>query len=169
MRGFSPRSADRGGTQALSFDRWALIVFEDIAQLFFQLAFGDYVFDSAPSSLATFAHRRRFGAPFGTLQHGIELLRFFGFPEKLIVNVKMFVFAFAHCSRKAPEINRIDQPRCVKLRTIADSARHSTVPIIFGGRTKKVQLPRSADWKIGLSKIIKNNDLSNTPYAITVF
>jgi hypothetical protein len=38
-------------------------------------------------------------------------VRFFGFPEKLIVDVEMFVFAFAHCSRKALEINRIDQPR----------------------------------------------------------
>jgi hypothetical protein len=37
-------------------------------------------------------------------------VRFFGLPEKFIVDIKMFVFAFAHCSRKALEINRIDQP-----------------------------------------------------------
>jgi hypothetical protein len=35
-------------------------------------------------------------------------MRFFGFPEKLIVDIEMFVFAFTHCSRKALEINRID-------------------------------------------------------------
>jgi hypothetical protein len=34
---------------------------------------------------------------------------FFGLPEKLIVNIEMFVFAFAHFSRKALEINGIDQ------------------------------------------------------------
>jgi hypothetical protein len=107
MEGFQP---DRRAGAGTCYDRWALIVFEDIAQLFFQLALGDYVFHTAPGSLPAFAHRGRFGTPFGALQHGIELLRFFGFAEKLIVYVKMFVFAFAHCSRKAPEINRIDPP-----------------------------------------------------------
>jgi hypothetical protein len=37
-------------------------------------------------------------------------MRFFGFAKKLIVDIKMFVFAFAHCQRKALEINRIDRP-----------------------------------------------------------
>jgi hypothetical protein len=36
-------------------------------------------------------------------------VRFFGFPEKLIVNIEMFVFAFTHFSRKALEINGIEQ------------------------------------------------------------
>jgi hypothetical protein len=35
---------------------------------------------------------------------------FFGFAKKLIIDIEMFVCAFAHCSRKALEINRIDQP-----------------------------------------------------------
>jgi hypothetical protein len=34
-------------------------------------------------------------------------VRFFGFAEKLIVDIEMFVFAFAHFWRKAPEINGI--------------------------------------------------------------
>jgi hypothetical protein len=34
---------------------------------------------------------------------------FFSLAKKLIVDVEMFVFAFAHFSRKALEINRIDQ------------------------------------------------------------
>jgi len=54
--------------------------------------------------------RGGFGAPFSALQQGIEVVRFFGFPEKLVIDIKMFVFAFAHCSRKALEINRINQP-----------------------------------------------------------
>jgi hypothetical protein len=90
--------------------RFQLVVFENIAQFFFQLAFGEYVFHAAPGRLAAFAGRRGgFGAPFGALQQGIEVVLFFGFPEKLIVDIEMFVFAFAHCSRKALEINRIDQ------------------------------------------------------------
>src|SRR5580692_890498 len=44
----------------------------------------------------------------------------------------MFVFAFAHCSRKALEINRIAQS--VKLRTITDSVRHSTSTVRFASR-----------------------------------
>jgi len=56
---------------------------------------------------------------------GIEVVRFFASPRNSSSISKMFVFAFAHCSRKALEINRIDQPS-LKLRTIADSARHST-------------------------------------------
>jgi hypothetical protein len=36
-------------------------------------------------------------------------VRFFGLAKKLIVDIEMFVFAFAHFSRKAPEINRIDK------------------------------------------------------------
>jgi hypothetical protein len=38
-------------------------------------------------------------------------MRFFGLAKKLIIDVEMFVFAFAHFSRKAPEINRIDPPK----------------------------------------------------------
>jgi hypothetical protein len=37
-------------------------------------------------------------------------MRFFGLAKKLIIDIEMFVFAFAHFSRKALEINRIDQP-----------------------------------------------------------
>jgi hypothetical protein len=36
-------------------------------------------------------------------------MRFLGFTEKLFVDVEMFVFAFAHFSRKALEINGIEQ------------------------------------------------------------
>jgi hypothetical protein len=86
------------------------IVFEDIAQLFFQLPLGEHVLDAAPSRLAALTGGRRFGPTFRSALSGIEVMRFFGFAKKLIVDIKMFVFAFAHCSRKALEINRIDQP-----------------------------------------------------------
>jgi hypothetical protein len=86
-----------------------LIVFKYISQFLFQLAFREYVFDAAPSRLAAFTGSHRFGPALGALDEGIEVVRFFGFAEKLIVNIEMFVFAFAHFSRKAPEINRIDQ------------------------------------------------------------
>jgi hypothetical protein len=86
-----------------------LIVFKYISQFLFQLAFCKYVFDPAPSRLAAFTGSHRFGTPFCALNEGIEVVRFFGFPEKLIVNIEMFVFAFAHFSRKALEINGIDQ------------------------------------------------------------
>jgi hypothetical protein len=85
-----------------------LIVLENIAQFLFQLTLGEYVFHSAPRGLAAFARRRHFWTPFGAFDEGIEVVSLFGFPEKLIVDIKMFVFAFAHCSRKALEINRID-------------------------------------------------------------
>jgi hypothetical protein len=51
---------------------------------------------------------------------------FFGFAKKLVVDVEMFVVAFTHFSRKAPEINGIELGLCKKLRTIADFAPHST-------------------------------------------
>jgi hypothetical protein len=44
-----------------------LIVFENIAQFFFQLAFGEYVFHAAPSRFTAFADGHRFGASFGAL------------------------------------------------------------------------------------------------------
>jgi hypothetical protein len=86
-----------------------LFVLEYFAQLLFQLALSEYVFDPAPGSLAAFADSHRFGAALGALNEGIEVVRFFGLPEKLIVYIEMFVFAFTHFSRKAPEINGIDQ------------------------------------------------------------
>ena len=49
------------------------------------------------------------GPPLGALQQGIEVMGFFGFAQELIVNIKMFVFAFTHFSRKALEINGIEQ------------------------------------------------------------
>ena len=87
------------------------LVFEDIAQLFFQLPLGKDVLDAAPRSLAALAHGNRLGAALRTLYQRIEVMRFFGLAKKLIIDVEMFVFAFAHFSRKAPEINRIDQPK----------------------------------------------------------
>ncbi len=86
------------------------IVFEDIAQLFFQLPLGEHVLDAAPSRLAALTGSRRFGPTLGAFYQRIEVMRFFGFAKKLIIDIKMFVVAFAHCSRKALEINRIDQP-----------------------------------------------------------
>ncbi len=86
------------------------VVFEDVFQFFFELPLGEHVLDPAPGSLAFLAGGRGFGPAFGTLYEGIEVMGFFGFPEKLIVNIEMFVFAFAHCSGKALQINRIDQP-----------------------------------------------------------
>jgi hypothetical protein len=73
-----------------------LIVFENIAQFLFQLAFCQNVFDPAPRRLAPFARGHRFRTALGALNEGIEVVSFFGFPEKLIVNIEMFVFAFAH-------------------------------------------------------------------------
>ena len=87
------------------------LVFEDIAQLFFQLPLGEHVLDAAPRSLATLADGCRLGAALHTFYQRIEVMRFFGLAKKLIVDVEMFVFAFAHFSRKVPEINRIDQPK----------------------------------------------------------
>jgi hypothetical protein len=86
------------------------IVFENVAQLFFQLPLGEHVLYTAPSRLAALAYGRRFGAPLGSFQQWIEIMGFFGFAKKLIIDIEMFVCAFAHCSRKALEINRIDQP-----------------------------------------------------------
>jgi len=104
----------------------ASVVFEYFAQFLFQLPLGEHVFHPAPCRLAAFSGGHGLGAPFRTLNQGIEVVRLFGFPEKLIVDIEMFVCTFAHCSRKAPEINRIDQLGVMKLRTIADSVRHST-------------------------------------------
>ena len=87
-----------------------LIVFENVAQLFFQLPFGEHVLDTAPGRLPAFADSSGFRPPFGAFYQRIEVMRFFGFAKKLIVDIKVFVFAFAHCWRKALEINRIDQP-----------------------------------------------------------
>jgi hypothetical protein len=87
-----------------------LFVFEDVAQFFFKLTLGQHVLDAAPRRLAALAGRRGFGPPFGAFDQRIEVMRFFGFAKKLIVDIEMFVVAFAHCSRKALEINRIDQP-----------------------------------------------------------
>jgi hypothetical protein len=86
------------------------IVFENFAQLFLQLPLGQDIFHAAPGGFAALGRRRRrFGAPFGALQQGIEFVGFFGFAEELVVDVKMFVFAFTHFSRKALEINGIEQ------------------------------------------------------------
>jgi hypothetical protein len=87
------------------------LVFEDIAQLFFQLPFGKHVLDSAPRRLAPLAHGSRLGAALRALYQRVEVMRFFSLAKKLIVDIEMFVFAFTHFSRKAPEINRIDQPK----------------------------------------------------------
>jgi hypothetical protein len=86
-----------------------LIVFKYISQFLFQLAFGENILDPAPSCLAAFTGSHRFGTALSALYERIEVVRFLGFAEKLIVNIEMFVFAFAHFSRKALEINRIDQ------------------------------------------------------------
>ena len=72
------------------------LVFENVAQLFFQLPLGQDVLDAAPSRLAAFAYRGRFRAALGPFYQRIEVMRFFGFAKKLIVDIEMFVFAFAH-------------------------------------------------------------------------
>jgi len=87
------------------------LVFEDFAQLFFQLPLGKHILDAAPRGLATLADGNRLGAALRAFYQWIEVMRFFGLAKKLIVDIEMFVFAFAHFSRKAPEINRIDQPK----------------------------------------------------------
>ncbi len=84
-----------------------LVVFEDVAQLFFQLPLGQYVLNPTPGRLAALAGGNGLRAPFGALQHGIEFMGFFGFAKKLLVDIEMFVVAFTHFSRKALEINGI--------------------------------------------------------------
>lgn len=103
--GESQMAAGAAGIKTLS------LVFEDIAQLFFQLPLGKHVLDTAPGSLATFADGNSLGAAFRALYQRIEVMRFFGLAKKFLVDIEMFVFAFAHFSRKVPEINRIDQPK----------------------------------------------------------
>ena len=97
----------------LGFRLWlprGSIVFENVAQLFFQLSLGEYVLDTTPCRLAALGYGRGFGPPLRSFQQRIEIMGFFGFAKKLIIDIEMFVCAFAHCSRKALEINRIDQP-----------------------------------------------------------
>ena len=75
------------------------------------LTLGKHILDAAPGCLAAlFTGSRGFGPTLSAFYQRIEVMRFFGFAKKLIVDIKMFVVAFAHCSRKALEINRIDQP-----------------------------------------------------------
>ena len=50
------------------------IVFEDVAQLFFQLPLSQHVLDSAPGSLAAFARRRRLGPAFRAFHHRIKVV-----------------------------------------------------------------------------------------------
>jgi len=100
------REAEGKPTRALK----GSIVFENVAQLFLQLPLGEDVFHAAPGGFAALGGRcRRFGAPLGALQYGVEFVGFFGFAEELVVDVKMFVFACTHFSRKALEINGIEQ------------------------------------------------------------
>src|SRR5882672_6269274 len=87
------------------------LVFEDFAQLFFQLPLGKHILNAAPRNLATLAHGSGLGAALRTFYQRIEVMRFFGLAKKFLVDIEMFVFAFAHFSRKVPEINRIDQPK----------------------------------------------------------
>ena len=100
--GESQMAAGAAGVKTLS------LVFEDIAQLFFQLALGKHILDAAPRSLAAFAHGNSLRPAFCAFYQRIEVMRFFGLAKKLIVDIEMFVFAFAHFSGKALEINRID-------------------------------------------------------------
>jgi hypothetical protein len=86
------------------------IVFENVAQLFFQLSLGEYVLDTTPRRFAALAYGCGLGPPLRSLEQRVEVMGFFGFAKKLIIDIEMLVCAFAHCSRKALEINRIDQP-----------------------------------------------------------
>jgi hypothetical protein len=86
-----------------------LIVFENVFELFFELTFGENVLDTAPRRFAALAGGSRFGPTLRAFYQRIEVMGFFGFAKKLIVDIEMFVFAFAHCSRKTLEINGIDQ------------------------------------------------------------
>jgi hypothetical protein len=98
-----------GEAKRVALETSVLIVLEYFAQFLFQLALGEYVFHPTPRCLAAFAGGHRFRTALDALYEGIEVVCFFGLPEKLIVNIEMFVFAFAHFSRKALEINGIDQ------------------------------------------------------------
>ena len=86
------------------------VVFEYIAQFLFQLTLGEDILDAAPSGFPPLRGCRRLGPALGALNQGIEIMRFFGFAKKLIIDIEMFVVSFTHFSRKALEINGIDQP-----------------------------------------------------------
>ena len=67
-----------------------LIVPKYIAQFFLQLAFCQDVLDTAPSRLAALAGSRSFrDCSLGAFNERIEVVRFFGFLEKLIVYIEM--------------------------------------------------------------------------------
>jgi hypothetical protein len=95
-------------TQSRDLER--LVFLENVFQLFFELPFGEDILDPAPRCLAALGSGRCLGPTLRTFYEGIEVMRLFGFAEKLIIDIEMFVFAFAHCSRKTLEINGIDLP-----------------------------------------------------------
>ncbi len=72
------------------------VVLEYLAQLFLQLPFGKHILDPAPCRFAPFAHGGGFRATLGAFDQRIKIVRFLSLAEKLIVDIKMFVVAFAH-------------------------------------------------------------------------
>src|SRR5476651_1040868 len=58
------------------------IVFENVAQLFFQLSLGEHVLDTTPRRFAALAHGGGFGPPLRSLEQRVEVMGFFGFAKK---------------------------------------------------------------------------------------
>ena len=85
--------------------------------------------------LCRVCRRRRFGAPFGAFQQRIEIMRFFGFAEKLIVDIEMFVFAFAHFREKP--LKSIGSNRLVH-----EAAHYSRFCIAFNYQAERHRQPR---------------------------
>lgn len=84
--------------------------FVELAQLFFQPALSEHVFEPAPRRFATFA--RRFDAAIHTVEQPIEFLRLVLFRQEVVVDVEVFRVALAHVpgvitGEKASEIREI--------------------------------------------------------------
>src|SRR5260370_24810702 len=105
-----------GGSQMAAAEagvKTSSLVFEDIAQLFFQLPLGKHVLDAAPRGLATFAHGNRFGAALRTLNQRIEVMRFFGLAKKLVVDLVCRLLLEKKISREFLDITKLGHsPTC---------------------------------------------------------
>ena len=75
------------------------VVFEYVFEFFLELPLGKDILDPAPGRFTAFTGRGGLRPTLRALNQRIEIMRLFGFAEKLIVDIEMFVFAF-HCREK---------------------------------------------------------------------
>ena len=76
------------------------VVFEYVFEFFFELPLGKDILDPTPGRFTAFTGRGGLRPTLRALNQRIEIMRLFGFAEKLIIDIEMFVFAF-HC-RESP-------------------------------------------------------------------